>query len=231
MHWNKMVNVDFEASKKSIDPSKPVPIIIDMPKSVYKEISRITGKNFEDLVNAYNDSDIQWDDDEYAIMLHHPAIRRLFHPVIDKIYVLINNVLIRKDCQSITTVLMVGGFASSKVLFDEIKVRLKENHPHIDTCSSSNPSFSVVMGAVLNAQLKNIIDLQLKNTNKKPSLTSQLGSLSLQTTEITKHLPFVVSRKMNYTIGIEVTVPFDENKLKRSFMQDNFFAKTFSILL
>ena len=217
--WNNMINNDFEKSKLHFDPNNPVSLTIIIPKIIRKEIYTITGRSIEDLVHAYNSKDVEWDEDEDGVILHHPALLQLFNPVLDKIYSLIDQLLTRKDCQCVTAVLMVGGFANSKLLFESIKARLKECYPHVETFCSSDPTFSVVKGAVLTAQLKNIMDAYLQNAESTSSLTSQLGSLSIETRgstsasgEATKYLPFVVSRKMKYSIGVETTVLFDESE-------------------
>ena len=240
VHWNKMINDDFEASKLQVDPKSPVPLTVHVAKPIRKEISKITGKSIEDLVQGYKNKDIEWDDEDLAVVINYPAILQLFNPVIDKIYSLINNILTREYCQCISAVLMVGGFANSKVLFEEIKARLILHYPHIETYCSSDPTFSVVKGAVLTAQLKYIMDTQLQNADSMSSLTSQLGSLSMQATatkstspsvstdEVTKYLPFIVSRKMKYTIGVETTVLFDESEhdnSKRHFYGGQCFCK------
>ena len=240
VHWNKMINDDFEASKLQVDPQQRVPLTVDVPKPIRKEISKITGKNIEDLIKSYKNRDIQWDPDDSAIVLNYPAVLRLFNPVINEIYLLIKGVLTIKHCQCITAVLMVGGFANSKVLFEDIKAKLKKHYPHIETYCSSDPTFSVVKGAVLNAQLKSIMDAQLQNTESASLLTAQLETLTMQTTdtkpasssvstgEVTKYLPFFVSRKMKYTIGIETTMLFDKtvhDRSKRHFYGGQYFCK------
>ena len=217
--WNKMINDDFEKSKLHVNPKKPVSLTVNIHKIIRKEILTITGKNIEDLIHTYNNKDVEWDEDEDAIVLHYPIVLQLFDTVLDKIYSLIDKLLTRQDCQCVTAVLMVGGFANSKLLFEGIKTRLNKYYPHVGTFCSSDPTFSVVKGAVLNAQLKNIMDEHLQNAESTSSLTSQLGSLSIGTRattsasgEATKYLPFVVSRKMKYSIGVETTVLFDESE-------------------
>ena len=217
--WNNMINDDFEKSKIHVDPENPEPLTIKVHKIIRKEIYAITGKSIEDLVHAYKSKYVEWDEDEDGVVLHYPAVLQLFNPVLDKIYSLIDKLLTRQDCQSITAVLLVGGFANSKSLFEGIKERLRKYYPHIETFCSSDPTFSVVKGAVLSAQLKNIMDAQLQNAESTASLTSQLGSLRIETTtttsasdEATRFLPFVVSRKMKYSIGVETTVLFEESE-------------------
>ena len=241
VHWNKMINDDFEASKLQVDPEKPVPLTVNVARPVRNRISKITGKTIEDLVKAYGNEDIEWDNEDRAIVLNNPAVLQLFNPVIDKIYSLINNVLTSNECQCITAVLMVGGFSNSKVLFTNIKAKLKRHYPQIETYCSSDPTFSVVRGAVLSAQLKNIVDAHLQNADSTSSITSQLGSLSMQATatksvspsaastnEVTKYLPFVVSRKTKYTIGVETMVLFEEGEHdgnKKHFYGGQYFCK------
>ena len=217
--WNNMINDDFEKSKVHVDPEKPESLTIKIHKIICKEICTITGKSIEDLVHTYKSKNVEWDEEEDAVVLHYPAVLQLFDPILDNIYSLIAKLLTKQECQRVTAVLMVGGFANSKLLFEGIKARLRKYYPHVETFCSSDPTFSVVKGAVLNAQLKNIMDAQVHNAESVSSLTSQLGSLSMETTtttsasnEVTKYLPFIVSRKMKYSIGVETTVLFEDSE-------------------
>ena len=202
--WNNMINNDFEKNKLHFGPNNLGSLSIIIPRIIRKEIYILTGRSIEDLVHSYNNKDVEWDEDEDAMILRYPAVLQLFYPVLDKIYSLIDNLLTRQDCQCITVVLMVGGFANSKLLFENIKTRLNKYYPHVEIFCSSDPTFSVVKGAVLTAQLKNMMDTHSQNAESASSLALQLGSFSMEpratisaSDETTKFLPFVESHKLS----------------------------------
>ena len=177
VQWNKLMNEEFEESKINLN-DKFSTITLQMPLKICKEINKITGKPFEDLIDEYGDENIEWDEDDCGIILNYPIIDQLFKSVLDEICVLIKTVLAKEECNEIKTILLVGGFAESVHLFQRIKDTFGNKY-----CveRSSTPTSSVVKGAVLCGQQQ-----RLK----------------------TKHLPFVLSRKMKYTIGFEVVEEF-----------------------
>ena len=122
VQWSKLMNERFEGSKITLDPNdKFSAITLQVPLKLYNEIEKITGKPLEDLIDEYGDENIEWDEDESGIILNYSAIDELFEPVLDEICKLIITVLAKEECHDIKTILLVGGFAESKNLFQRIE--------------------------------------------------------------------------------------------------------------
>ena len=238
--WAKLINDDFEAAKVILDPhATSTPITLTLHRKLCREIEKITGKLMEQLVKNYYDRNVQWDDDESAIVLHYPAMYNIFKPVLNDICSLIKKVLSKPSCKQVNTILLVGGFAESALLFKTIK----ESFPNINVSRSSTPTYSVVKGAVLCGQhenlVKQVIGEKVKLTSNPPppmqnkylppdtssqfdgarTVTDTLPGLSIseETSQeikkflppaVIKYLPIVVSRKMKYSIGVEIVEPF-----------------------
>ena len=277
VQWSTLMNENFEKSKITLDPKDELSAItLEVPSKIYKEIKKIAGKSFEELIADYDDENIEWDEDESAIILNYSVIDKLFEPVLDDICELIKTVLAENECTEVKTILLVGGFAESANLFKRIKDTFGKEY---NVNRSTTPAFSVVKGAVLCGQQEMLIKPLLENLKSQPSsppqkneatdieLTSDSAQLASQhdasvsesSTEqtknypspsaqpveslmqivkylppaITKHLPFVLSRKMKHTVGVEAVEEFengnhDINKLvvfnKEQYCKDIFFT-------
>ena len=157
-HWMKMVWKTFEESKCSIQPGKEhESVAIPIHKSIRDEVHKITEKSVQDLITAYKKQSVEWDSDEDGIVLPYSTIYNLYNPTLVKIITLVNSVLSRPSCRSITMVLLVGGFAESSLLYDEVRDGILRVHKSIEVKRSTMPVFSVVKGAVIFGQNKEII--------------------------------------------------------------------------
>lgn len=155
-HWMKMVWTDFEESKCSIksgDNTASITVVVH--KSIRQEVEKITGKSIESLVEDYKEQEVEWDDD--SIVLLYSTICNLYQPAFTKITTLIDKVL--SNCGHIEMVLLVGGFAESSLLFDEVKesIARSRNYSSIDVKRIQQPVFSVAIGAVIFGQNKHVI--------------------------------------------------------------------------
>ena len=258
VQWNTLMNETFEKNKITLDPEDELSsITLEVPTKIYAEIKKVAGKPFEELIEDYGDENIEWDEDESAIVLNYSVIDKLFEPVLDEICELIKTVLAKIERNKVKTILLVGGFAESANLFKKIKDTFGKDY---NVNRSSTPAFSVVKGAVLCGQQEKLIKPLLENIKNQPStppqkneatnveptvdstqLASQRNasateSATEQTKEypsqspsaqpvespmqivkylppaITKHLPFVLSRKMKHTIGLETVEEFQNDK-------------------
>jgi len=110
----------------------------------------------------------------------------IFKPVLNDICNLITRVLSKLPCQQINTILLVGGFSESALLFKTVK----ESFPRINVSRSSTPTYSVVKGAVLCGQhehlVKQVIGEKIKLTSNPPPSMQSKG----------KYLPPIVLRVM-----------------------------------
>ena len=255
--WHTLMNQQFEEFKTMLKPNDQLSITLELPLIICKEINKITGKSLKELIDDFGDENIEWDDDNSAIILKCPTIDKLFKPVLDDICTLIKTVLAKKECSEIKIILLAGGFAESPYLFQRIESTFGKDYK---INSSSDPTYSVVKGAVLCGQQEALIKPLLENAcnlltklepnfsqpqttdstdtspsvsdtpvhtgsiSQSPTMSSQDGEISMQIVKhlppaITKHLPIVLSRKMTYTIGVEVAEEFqngyhDINKLE-----------------
>jgi len=155
-HWMKMIWSDFEESKCSIKPGdETASITIAVHKSIRQEVKEVTGKSIESLVKDYKKQEIEWDDDDDCIILPYSTIYNLYKPALAIITTLIDGVL--SKCGCIEMVLLVGGFAESSLLFDEVKESIAWNYSSIDVKRIRQPVFSVAIGAVIFGQNKDVI--------------------------------------------------------------------------
>ena len=157
-HWTKMVWSDFEESKCRIEPGQTTAsITIAVHKAIREEVKNIKKKSIESLVEAYKKRDVDWDTEDEGIVLPYSTICSLFTPTLAKITKLIDEVLLQS--QLVTMVLLVGGFAESPLLFDEVKESIKRNLPalKLEVKRSLQPVFSVAIGAVIFGLNKDVI--------------------------------------------------------------------------
>lgn len=74
----------------------------------------------ESAIRRYNDPDIKWST-QGMMRLSPEAMKRLFHPTIEKIKMTIGEVLNSPEVKGIQYLFLVGGFAESPILQHEIR--------------------------------------------------------------------------------------------------------------
>ena len=233
VQWTLLIQRHFEENKVTLDPKTilETAMCVEIVPKICEEVEKVTGKSFEELIADYGDENIEWDDDESAILLYCCAVDKLFEPVLNDISTLIKSVLVKQECNEVNTILLAGGFAESYHLFKYIKDTFGKDYT---VCRSSTPTFSVVKGAVLCGQQENLIKSLLEKIeglsistehpseiqpkafvpqHTTPAADKQIPESSMQIIKylppaITKHLPFILSRKMKYTIGVQTVEEF-----------------------
>ena len=151
-----MISKEFEEVKHSFEPSRSSQeFSIIVPDKLCQAIEKISRNTIEDLTDGIKEYTISWDDEENALVLDFSTMARLFGPVVYKIITHIEQSLARPECHSIQTILLVGGFANSSFLFDEVKEAFAPKD--IIVLKSSTPLLSVLKGAVMYAQKRDII--------------------------------------------------------------------------
>ena len=240
VQWTLLINRHFEENKVTHGLNNVnTPMYLTIHKKIRTEIKSVTGKTFEELISDYSDENIQWDDDESAVILNNSAVEKLFEPVLNDICRLVKSVLVKHECSEVKTILLVGGFAESPLLFKRIEDSFAGDYK---VCRTIDPTYSVVKGAILCGQQENLIKPLLEKMNGPPATVEhppevqseafegiqsipqhsasatekQIPQPILLPIEIlkhlppanTKHLPFIVSRKMKYTMGVETVEEF-----------------------
>lgn len=152
--WIKVVYKEFELSKCRVDSKSPTPITISFPSKMLSYIKEKTGKDITQLVEEYTRHKVEWDDEDEGLVLHFSTVNSLFAPVVSEIVQAIKQVLEKPECQCIEKILLVGGFAESNILFEEVE---KEFSPAIIVKKSSSPSLSVLKGAIIYGRNQNMI--------------------------------------------------------------------------
>ena len=190
VQWNTLINKKFEYTKYTLDPNdKSSTITLEFPSKICDEMKKLAGKSIEDLIDDYGNENIQWDDDDSAIVLGYPVIDKLFKPILDEICMLIKTVLAKPECVEVKTILLVGGFADSANLFQRIKNTFGSDY---DVNRSTTPGFSVVKGAVLCGQQEMLIRTLLEKMNDKqfpferefsPSQSDELSNTQSDSTQ------------------------------------------------
>lgn len=152
--WVNLIHKEFEYSKCQCDSKSSTPITINLSHNIPAYVEKITGKEMSQLIEEYTHHKLEWDDEEVSLVLRYSTIYSLFAPVIAQIIMVIQQVLKKPECQCITEIFLVGGFAESNILFEEVT---KAFSPAIKVKKSQDPTLSVLYGAIIYAQNRNII--------------------------------------------------------------------------
>lgn len=151
--WNTLVYYDFEETKCSFGPNDNT-IMVVIPEKICSYIDSEKSTSVEELVNSYPNGSLEWDDDEGGIVIPHDIMQGFFKPVFDQIICHIDNILKTPECnKSVTKIILVGGFAVSNCLHNEI-----EKHFQGYTVErGQNPWLSVLFGAIKFGKNHNIM--------------------------------------------------------------------------
>ena len=152
--WIKLLHKEFEHSKCRTDSNSPTAITITLHGKMLAYVEEKTGKKITQLVAEYSSYNLEWDDEDDGLVLPFSTVNSLFAPVISQIIMAIKQVLRKPECHCVEKILLVGGFAESNVLFEEVK---KEFSPAITVKKSSAPSLSVLKGAIIYGRNQNMI--------------------------------------------------------------------------
>jgi len=154
--WTKLVYKDFEESKKCFECNKPhQELSVTISERLTREVEKVTSQTMEELVADCKEYKLSWDADENALVLKYQTMIRFFQPVVSKILARIEQILVRSECKSVQTIVLVGGFAESSFLFEEVKDTFASQN--ITVIKSSTPTLSVLKGAVMFGQKKDVI--------------------------------------------------------------------------
>ena len=141
--WNRIIDT-FELAKTCVDPNEALVANITLPKKICKYIEQKSGKTMEQLTKEYKSHKVQWDDDDEVLVLPYTTMYSLFQPVISRISVVIKTVLRKLECSKVTEIILVGGFATNRLLYQEIS----SIFPTITVRQNNDPLIAVLKGAV-----------------------------------------------------------------------------------
>jgi len=159
--WTKLLLDEFEISKCKVDPKSPQDVFtVILPTVLCKSIEALSSKSIQDMVKVYTRHEVEWDDDENALVLTYATMESLYSPVVAKLAAVIDVVLAKPECQPVDQILLVGGFAESNLLLNKIE----EHFPNKLVKRSSSPWLSVLKGAIILSQSNFIHSRKMRQT-------------------------------------------------------------------
>ena len=214
--WTKLLATDFEAAKYSVDPKDTSgTFTLHFPTNLSTSIEKLKGKAVVKLVEEYRQHNLEWEEDNNELVIPFSTMKRLFLPIIDKIVAVIKEVLQKPECKEIDKIVLVGGFALSHLLFNEVESRFAPDK--ITVKRSSSPWLSVLKGAILFARhslihsRKMCQTLGIETWNKfKPGVHKESKKTQIEGIDYCKHVfaKFVeVNESVKVTNVIEYTFP------------------------
>ncbi|KAI5740813.1 hypothetical protein M8J76_007491 [Diaphorina citri] len=148
--------LNFESKKRSAsNDRKQSSYGIFPPFSFIEFYKNNTGKEIGDAVKEFNREGISWSS-QGMLKLSHSVMERLFQTTLDKIH--IKEVLNKpRLSSSITHLFLVGGFAESQLLQDEVKRHFSKT---LKVIIPQDVSLSVLKGAVMFGLDPHIVSLR-----------------------------------------------------------------------
>ncbi|CAF1325329.1 unnamed protein product [Adineta steineri] len=137
--------IAFEARKRTASPFKNSPSNISLPFSFIDFYKKKKGSAIESAIRRFNDPDIKWST-QGMMRLSSEAMKRLFHPTVEKIKSTIGDVLNSPDVKGIHYLFLVGGFAESPILQHEIRRAFSSI---LKVIIPQDVSLTILKGAVL----------------------------------------------------------------------------------
>ncbi|CAF2048753.1 unnamed protein product [Rotaria magnacalcarata] len=137
--------IAFEARKRTASPFKHNSLNISLPFSFIDYYKKKKGSTVESAIRRHNDVDIKWSS-QGMMRLTPEAMKRLFHPTVEKIKGTIGDVLNSPDVKGIQYLFLVGGFAESPILQHEVRRAFSSI---LKVIIPQDVSLSILKGAVL----------------------------------------------------------------------------------
>ena len=124
--WTKLIATEFETTKYRVDPKNSsatftVPFSSDLCTSIENLKDKSIAK-YKLVEECTQDScRVEWDDDDHDLVISFSTMSDLFLPIVEKIGIVIEDVLQKPECKLVNQILLVGGFAESFLLFNEFE--------------------------------------------------------------------------------------------------------------
>ena len=112
--------IAFEAKKRTANPAKATPLNISLPFSFIEHYQKLKGHTVEVAIRRFGNKDIRWSS-QGMLRLSPAAMHALFEPVIRDIIRHIADLLRKPELECVKFLFLVGGFAESPLLQNEIR--------------------------------------------------------------------------------------------------------------
>ena len=137
--------IAFEAKKRTASPSKSTPLNISLPFSFIEHFQKLKGNSVEHAIKKFGNKDIRWS--AQGMMRVSPsAMYALFEPVMQDIIRHIAELLKKPDLEGVKFMFLVGGFAESPLLQNEIR---RSFATQLRVIIPQDVGLSILKGAVL----------------------------------------------------------------------------------
>lgn len=113
--------IAFEAKKRTASPTKSNPLNISLPFSFIEHFSKLKGHTIEQAIKRFGNKDVRWSS-QGMLRLSPGAMHALFDPVMREIIKHINDLLKKPELEGVKFMFLVGGFAESPLLQNEIRM-------------------------------------------------------------------------------------------------------------
>lgn len=137
--------IAFEAKKRTASPTKSNPLNISLPFSFIEHYSKLKGHTVEQAIRRFGNKDIRWSS-QGMLRLSPGAMLALFEPVMREIIKHIQDLLKKSELEGVKFMFLVGGFAESPLLQNEIRMAFS-NHLHV--IIPQDVGLTILKGAVM----------------------------------------------------------------------------------
>lgn len=112
--------IAFEAKKRTSSPSKSTPLNISLPFSFIEHYNKLKGHTVEYAIKKFGNKDVKWST-QGMLRLSPGAMHALFDPVMRDIVRHVTDLLKKPELDNVKFMFLVGGFAESPLLQNEIR--------------------------------------------------------------------------------------------------------------
>jgi len=137
--------IAFESRKRSANPNKLTSLNVALPFSFIDFYRKARGKDIGQAVNRFGSRDLKWSR-EGMLKIEMDLMKQFFQPTFDKIKQHISTVLREPDIGEISHLFLVGGFAESPLLQEEIRAEFSNQ---VNVVIPQGVGVAVLKGAVL----------------------------------------------------------------------------------
>lgn len=112
--------IAFEAKKRTASPSKSTALNISLPFSFIEHYSKLKSHTVEHAIKKFGNKDVKWST-QGMLRLSPGAMHALFDPVMRDIVRHVTDLLKKPELDNVKFMFLVGGFAESLLLQNEIR--------------------------------------------------------------------------------------------------------------
>lgn len=137
--------IAFEAKKRTASPTKSNPLNISLPYAFIEHYLKLKGHTVETAIKRFGHKDIKWSS-QGMLRLTPAAMYALFEPVMNDITRHIADLLKKPELDTVKFMFLVGGFAESPLLQNEIR---RQFATQLRVIIPQDVGLSILKGAVM----------------------------------------------------------------------------------